>query len=165
MDTVVSIRSMKENDIGVMTTLFNKNISVYQNYFNDQESGKRDVILAELNGEIIGYLTIMWESNYDYFREGDIPEISDFNVLDKAKRKGVGSRLMDTAEERMFAKHDAVGIGVGMNREYGAAQILYAKRGYIPDGRGLCYNGKPLKFGDETVVDHGLNMYFTKQKK
>lgn len=44
-----------------------------------------------------------------------------------------------------------------------AAQQLYIKRGYIPDGRGITYQNRPVKEGANVVVDDHLVMHFTKQ--
>jgi hypothetical protein len=41
-------------------------------------------------------------------------------------------------------------------------QILYVKRGYIPDGRGLAQGGKSLEYGDQVTIDDRLTLYFTK---
>lgn len=54
------------------------------------------------------------------------------------------------------------GIGVGMTPDYGAAQILYVKRGYIPDGRGLTKDGLPLVYGGQVTIDDSLTLYFLK---
>ncbi len=45
---------------------------------------------------------------------------------------------------------------------YGNAQRLYVKRGYVPDGRGLTYDGRVLKPMENTVNDDDLVLYFTK---
>jgi hypothetical protein len=37
------------------------------------------------------------------------------------------------------------------------------RRGYVPDGRGLCRGGLQLRHGDAFVVDDDLALYFTKQ--
>jgi len=37
--------------------------------------------------------------------------------------------------------------------DYGPAQRLYAKRGYIPDGRGACHRFTPLKRGQTITLD------------
>lgn len=55
------------------------------------------------------------------------------------------------------------GIGVGMSPDYGAAQRLYVRRGYIPDGRGLVSRGRPVVWGAAVVVDDDLALYFTKR--
>jgi len=49
-----------------------------------------------------------------------------------------------------------------MDSSYGAAQKLYIKLGYIPDGKGIVSHGRYPKFGDQVTVDDSLNLYFTK---
>ena len=88
-----------------------------------------------------GYLNVVWQVEYPPFRESGIPEIQDFNVLPRFRRKGIGSRLMESAERLAAERSHIVGIGVGMTEDYGAAQRLYALRGYVPDGRGLAAMG------------------------
>jgi hypothetical protein len=39
---------------------------------------------------------------------------------------------------------------------YGPAQRLYAKRGYIPDGRGLIYHDKPVEMGSSVIIGHDV---------
>jgi hypothetical protein len=40
--------------------------------------------------------------------------------------------------------------------------VMYAKRGYIPDSRGLFQQGKHLQYGETVVIDDYLVLYFTK---
>ena len=56
-----------------------------------------------------------------------------------------------------------MGIGVGLSRDYGAAQRLYIKRGYVPDGRGVTYNYLPVMAGSKVLVDDDLVLWFTKK--
>jgi len=44
---------------------------------------------------------------------------------------------MDQAEQIIAERSDIVGIGVGLYADYGTAQRMYARRGYVPDGHGL----------------------------
>lgn len=44
---------------------------------------------------------------------------------------------MDAIEQIAFEKYGIVGVSVGLYYDYGNAQLLYVKRGYIPDGRGI----------------------------
>ncbi|MEM7102890.1 MAG: GNAT family N-acetyltransferase [Bacteroidota bacterium] len=125
----------------------------YQTYFQLQESGKRDIIVAEKDGDFAGYLTIKWISDYPVFKERDIPEIVDFNVLQKYQRQGIGTALMDDAESRISKVSSYCGIRFGVTQDYGAAQVLYIKRGYIPDGNGLAKETKVLNYGDKIVID------------
>lgn len=142
---------------------WDKPVEQYERYFLLQEGGIRDIIIAELAQEFAGYLTIQWKSNYGPFQEKGIPEIVDFNVLQKYQRKGIGSNLMEEAEKRIKRVSPICGLGVGLVKDYGAAQILYIKRGYIPDGRGLTSNAKQLKYGDKITIDDGIVLHLTKQ--
>jgi len=49
-----------------------------------------------------------------------------------------------------------------MTADYGAAQRLYVKRGYLPDGRGLVAHGCHVTWGETVVVDDDLALYLTK---
>ena len=140
-----------------------KPASLYQYYLEYQVNGQRDIILAEVNGTFAGYLTILWQSDYSPFRKNGIPEINDFNVLKKFRRQGIGTLLMDEAENRIKQRSTHAGIGFGVTRDYGAAQVLYIKRGYIPDGNGLIRNHERLEYGDEVRVDDDLAIYLTKE--
>ncbi|HNB52390.1 MAG TPA: GNAT family N-acetyltransferase [Anaerolineales bacterium] len=161
------LRDLLPTDCPTISTAFatqgwNKPITLYENYWRELQAGQRNVLLAEWDGEFAGYVTIVWVSDYPPFREAHIPEIVDFNVLEKYQRRGIGTALLDEAERRIAERGDTVGIGVGLMTDYGKAQILYVKRGYIPDGRGLFGQGKWLKYGDRATVDDDLTLYFTK---
>lgn len=170
MTEKLTVREMTGNDSPTIAEAFraqgwNKTQDQYEKYHREQMEGKRTVLVAELNGEFAGYLTIVWESRYAPFRDAGIPEIVDFNVLAGRQRKGIGTTLMDKAEAMVSEKSMVAGIGVGLDSDFGAAQVMYARRGYIPDGRGIQYDGKQLRFGDRTTVDYSLCMYFTKKLK
>ena len=107
-------------------------------------------------------MTIDWNPSYPPFRADGIPEIQDFNVLPRFRRKGIGTRLMDEAEREVSERSSVVGIGVGMTPDYGAAQRLYVLRGYVPDGMGLAHEGRPVMRGDRITVDDGLVLYMTR---
>lgn len=80
---------------------------------------------------------------------------------------GIGSLLLDTAEKAAATKSEVVGIGVGLyagaDGGYGAAQRLYVKRGYIPDGKGVTYNYQPAIPGNSYPLDDDLVLWFTKK--
>lgn len=162
------LRKIRKSDCPTISQAFQrqgweKPISQYDRYVALQERGERDVIIAEWDEEFAGYLTIRWKSDYVSFRNQDIPEIVDFNVLKKFQRHGIGTCLMDEAEERIKKKSEFAGIGFGVYKDYGPAQILYINRGYIPDGNGLIKNSIPLKHGDTVTVDDSLVFFLTKK--
>jgi GNAT superfamily N-acetyltransferase len=114
-------------------------------------------------GELFaGYLTLRWESRYRPFREAAIPEIQDLNVLPDFRRRGVATRLIREAEAIALTRSDTVGIGVGLHREYGPAQRLYVKLGFLPDGNGAAYDAAAVDPMAVVVLDDRLTIYLTK---
>jgi len=69
---------------------------------------------------------------------------------------------MEKAEQIVAQRSAIVGIGVGMDADYGAAQRLYVRRGYVPDGRGLVWNNRFLRHGEQVTVDDSLILHFVK---
>ena len=165
----MQIRELYAEDIECIAEAFDaigwsshKPLSQYQRYYAEQGDGSRDVLVAFIEKEFAGYLTIVWEPEYLPFKNSGIPEVQDFNVLPDFRRKKIGTALMDAAEEVISTRSEIVGIGVGMYPDYGNAQRLYVKRGYVPDGRGLTYARKVLEPGETAMNDDDLVLYFTK---
>ena len=163
-----TVRDMVELDCVSISSAFaeqgwNKPLRQYQDYWREMQQGLRTVLVAEDSGQFAGYVTIVWQSECPPFRQHGIPEIVDLNVLIKYRRRGIGSALMDAAETRVGSRSNVVGIGVGLPADYGPAQIMYVKRGYAPDGRGLCRGARQLRYGETVVVDDDLTLYFTKR--
>lgn len=164
----IEIRALQADDCEKIHQAFvaqgwKKPASKYYQYLEMQEQGARDFLLATYQGEFAGYLTINWTSHYPPFHDKGIPEIVDFNVLKKYQRRGIGTALMDEAERRIQQISPLAGIGFGITQDYGAAQILYIKRGYIPDGRGLILDGKSLVYGQQVTISDDLVICLTKQ--
>ncbi len=165
-----SIRLLESNDISEITNAFqqlgwNKPASQYEHYLMEQALELRNVYVAFAEGQFAGYLTICWISLYEPFRSANIPEIMDFNVLPKFRRQGIGTQLLDKAENEIAKVSSVAGIGVGMDPDYGPAQRLYILRGYVPDGRGLQYRDHYVKYGEEVTIDDTMALYLTKKLK
>jgi GNAT superfamily N-acetyltransferase len=164
------IRSLERGDIPEIAEAFrqlgwNKPASQYEHYLREQEQKVREVYVAFVEGKFAGYVTIYWTSSYGPFRESNIPEIMDFNVLPEFRRQGIGTQLMDKVEHEIAKISPIAGIGVGMTPDYGAAQRLYVLRGYIPDGLGLYYRDHHVKYAEEVIVDDDLTLCLTKKLK
>lgn len=164
------IQLLEARDIQPIAAAFhilgwNKSASQYERYLAEQEQGARTVFVAYFDQVFSGYLTINWQSGYPPFRAENIPEIQDFNVLPHFRRRGIGTKLMETAEQTVARRSPIVGIGVGMDTDYGAVQRLYVLRGYVPDGRGLVYDDHFVKYGEQVTVNDDLVLYFTKHLK
>lgn len=161
------IRLLEAGDIPKIANAFeelgwDKPASQYERYLKEQAYEVRDVYVAFIEAQFAGYLTICWKSTYEPFREKNIPEIVDFNVLPKFRRMGIGSQLMDQAELVIAKVSPVAGIGVGITPDYGAAQRLYVLRGYVPDGLGLHARDHHVHHGEQIKVDDDLALYLTK---
>ncbi|TCC10305.1 GNAT family N-acetyltransferase [Kribbella soli] len=166
MDDALEIRPLRVEDPPVLAAAFdaigwNKPESQYRRYLGEQEAGTRDVLIATVDGEFAGYVTVRWVSPYEPF--DGIPEVQDFNVLPKFRRRGIGSALMDAAEALVAERSPIVGIGVGLYPDYGQAQRMYVRRGYLPDGRGLIYDGRQVPPMETIRNDDSATLMFTKQ--
>jgi ribosomal protein S18 acetylase RimI-like enzyme len=164
----ITIRELSKKDCKIISEAFShqgwkKPREQYLNYCQEQLAGIRDIIVVWIDGVFAGYVTVVWESDYPFFQDRCIPEIVDFNVLKKFQRRGIGTILMDEAEKRIQKKSDYSGIGFGLYSDYGAAQILYIKRGYIPDGKGIYQNSNQLSYGDQIIVDDSLTLHLIKK--
>jgi len=163
----LSIHLLKAGDIPIIAAAcaaldWDKPAAQYEGYLAEQRRGEREALVAWQGEVFVGYVTIVWTSDYAPFRDAEVPEISDFNVLPHVRRQGIGSQLLDEAERRIAERSRVAGIGVGLFADYGAAQRLYVKRGYVPDGRGIISHGRRVTRGDSVVVDDDLILYFTK---
>ena len=135
----------------------------FETFLRDHESGKRSVLIAMIDSEIVGYVTIVWESEYPPFRQQNIPEIKNLFVRQEFRRRKVATRLLDRAEQLISDKSDIAGIGVGLYRDYGPAQQLYALRGYVPDAQGVHYKDQPVEPGKTKPVDDHLTIQLFKK--
>lgn len=168
MKSPISLKALKKEDCSIISNAFtqqgwNKPISLYLNYLKLQAAGKRDIIIATYDDEFAGYLTVNWKSDYPLFKASNIPEIVDFNVLQKYQRRGIGTLLMDEAERRIKQVSKYAGIGFGLYKDYGPAQILYIKRNYIPDGNGFVLDGRSLRYGEQISVSDDIALYLIKE--
>jgi len=164
----VQIRLLDDSDPPSIAAAFanigwNKPETQFVRYLQEQAAGTRTCFMATVDGQFAGYVTVNWKPTYAGFAELNIPEVQDLNVLAKYRRRGVASRLLDRAEAEVVRRSGFVGIGVGLHPGYNAAQRLYVKRGYIPDGRGITYRNRFVEEGASVLVDDDLVMHFTKQ--
>ena len=166
-DSTIIIRSMKETDSQIIYDEFfdqswHPSIETYKNYYNEQELKQRYIFVAEFESEMAGYTTLIKNTSSGPFANKGIPEIVDFNVFRKYQRKGIGNKILDVAEKVALELSNIVSLGVGLHYGYGAAQRIYVKRGYIPDGSGVWYKNKQLEQYCDCCNDDDLVLYFSK---
>lgn len=168
-DEELVIRSMEEADAQVFYDEYtaqgwHPEAAYYLMRIREQAEGKCFALTAEYQGRPAGSLYLYRNAHEGPFKGKGFPEIVDFSVLKKYQRKGVGKRLMDAAEQIVAQHADTVCLGVGLSREYGSAQRMYVKRGYIPDGSGVWYRNKQcVQYETVCTVDDDLVLYLSKR--
>jgi GNAT superfamily N-acetyltransferase len=129
----------------------------------EHEAGKRVVLLAVERSDIVAYGSLLWSPPYRFFREFGIPELQDLVVAQHRRREGIGSRLIAALEQRARKRGCLqIGLGVGLYADYGDAQRLYVKLGYVPDGRGITSRLAPALGGAQVRVDDDLLLWLVK---
>ena len=168
-DEDLLIRDMEEADTRILYDEFlaqgwHPDMSVYQTRLRDQAEGKCAALTAVYRGHPAGAIYVYLTPHSGPFEGTGWPEIHDFSVLEKYQRKGIGNRLMDAAEQVAAQYADTVWLGVGLHDGYGSAQRMYIKRGYIPDGSGVWYQGKQCtQYETACTVDDDLILYLSKK--
>ena len=167
MKTTCSIRKMQESDIknlsqGFISQGWPGREEILARYFLEQKSKEREVLVAEIDGVVAGYITILPDAKQGPFA-GMAPELSDFNVFEPFQNQGIGNLLLEEAEKRVRLISDKVTLGVGLHSGYGPAQRLYIKRGYIPDGSGVWYRNQPLEMNATIQNNDDLVLYLSKE--
>ncbi len=163
----VQITQIKPDDLAQAIKLFAQsvyggNVDEAQAHLADHAVGGGATLLAQVDGEFAGFVTVRWQSNNPRFRAANIPLIHHLEVFEPFRRQGLASRLLDAAERLIATRAQQAGITVGLFDVYGPAQRLYAKRSYLPDGQGVCQGQRPLKQGEIVTVDHDLILWLTK---
>ena len=93
---------------------------------------------------------------------GNIAEVVDVNRLFRVRNIGFASKILEVLEKRISKRSIVAGIGVGLVKDYGAAQRLYVNRGYVPNGKGAYYKKNNLGYFEEVIADDDLVLYLTK---
>jgi GNAT superfamily N-acetyltransferase len=163
----LSVRAMREGDIDIIIGNFNeqgwqKPKDVLEEYLSRQGNEEIYVFIAECSNDIAGYAVLNRNTQSGPFANINIPEINDLNVFKKYQRQGIGNTILDMAEGKASLLSHRVSLGVGLHNGYGAAQRMYVKRGYLPDGTGVWYNNERLEEQAPCKNDDGLILYFYK---
>ncbi|SEF46478.1 GNAT family N-acetyltransferase [Paenibacillus sp. UNC499MF] len=134
----------------------------YDQCLHENVLGTRVTLLAFVEETLVGCGHLKVESEYAYFREGRIPEINDLNVFPDYRRNGIGNKLLEQFEALASEDFHRIGLGVGLYKDYGAAQRIYCRRGYVPDGNGLMSGNREAAAGETVRVDDDLLLYLIK---
>jgi GNAT superfamily N-acetyltransferase len=169
-DGKIKVRSMVPEDAKILYDTYllygwHPEIETYESYYREQEEGVRLVFIAEYDGDVKGQCTLVLHPSEGPWGGKDIPEIVDLTVFFDIHGKGIGTKLLDVAESEASKISDTVFLAVGVHSGYGPAQRIYVKRGYIPDGSGVWYQGKVLDQYAPCVNDDDLLLFMSKSLK
>lgn len=162
------IRKASTDDLDVILSVAGRmggacDIDYYRFSFGLSDAHEREVFLVEVDGEAAGFVMLNWAPKYKYFVHEGMPEIQDLNVLAEYRQRGLGRSLIEHCEDIVRGKGGAqIGIGVGLLPSYGAAQRLYVRMGYVPDGFGVTYDRKPVRAGERLPVDDEMSLMMVK---
>lgn len=167
-DNDMLIRRMKIEDAQIINDTYmsygwHPAIETYENYYKEQEEQKRKVFIAEYEGEVCGLCTLVMNPTEGPWAGMVYPEIVDLSVFFHVHKKGIGNKLLDVVEQEAAKVSDMVYLAVGVHSGYGAAQRIYAKRGYMPDGSGVWYQGKQLEQYAPCCNDDDLLLFMSKK--
>ena len=164
------IRDLEEKDFDNLdlnfgaASVYKKPITLWGEYLSQNSLRTRLVKVIELNGKVIGFGTLKFSSDYINFRLQNIPEINDILIAPSDRNKGFGQAIVHALElEAKKLGHVVIGLAVGLYKDYGSAQRLYAKMGYVPDGNGITYQNQLVVPGNAYPVDDDLLLWLTKK--
>lgn len=129
----------------------------FERCIEEQEAGRREILIANAEGTDIGYGMLNRQPQYSLYKRLGMPEIQDLNVIPEARRQGAGKALIGALEDiARGLGYKQIGISVGLHADYGPAQRLYVKLGYVPDGLGVTYDRVAVAVGEIRPVDDNL---------
>ena len=121
-DKDLTIRPMLPSDCQAFYESFaahdwHKPLAQFQRYFQEQEQGVKRILVAAWQGEVAGYTTLLPQAPAGPFAGKGWPEVQDFNVLPPFQRRGIGSRILEVAEDLAAQVSDTICLGVGLHSE------------------------------------------------
>ncbi|MFD2611051.1 GNAT family N-acetyltransferase [Paenibacillus gansuensis] len=166
----ITLKRLKTQDqVDLLDTEFSKHYPWFtqSNYHEtclaENEAGTRVTMLAYYNDDLAGCCHLLRKSKYPYFEQLHIPEINNLNVFPQYRKQRVASTLLDELENIAAMYSKFVGLGVGLYKDYGNAQRMYCKRGYVLDGNGVTYQNVEVNPGTTVMVDDDLLLYLMKE--
>ena len=162
-----NVRAMCESDAAAFDYEYTlsgevKSGETFNTLYARQRLKKANVYVAEFEGKLLGYVVVA----YEYTLSGEVlVHIEDIYVLPLFRKCGVGKSLLDYAEREIMRRYDKAHASIAVGAAYGAAQRLFIRNGYMPDGMGARFNGRILQDGAQATNTRGLCLKFSKELK
>ncbi len=160
----VKIRQATEADIPALYDLYEKIGQKDEGYFESCFEKDCLLLIATVEKQNAGFGILNFDPKYSLYQKLEIPEIQDLNVLPDHRQQGIATAMVE-AFENIARDQGAeyVGISVGLTKDYGPAQRLYFKLGYMPDGNGVTYDRDAVTHGMRYAVDDDLCLMLLKE--
>ena len=123
----IEFRSAEKQDVKQLVAIENRcfiqdRLSA-RNFHWMLEKGHADIILAELNGAMVGYALLL------YRRGTSLARLYSFAVLPEYRGSGIGAALLKNAEQRV-KEYDCVYLRLEVRPDNAGAIALYKRLGY-----------------------------------
>lgn len=142
----IEVRPIRDDEISALCEAegdkSDDNVKYYERYLNWQREGECTFLIALLDGEIAGYVFVLYKDRWGSMADARQPGLADLNVFPWNRRCGVGNALLEKAEEIAALHGDTLHLDVDVTAHAGQAHRLYFRRGYMPDGRGVYHKYK-----------------------
>lgn len=152
----VRVREVRERDLRALEWHGGRDLrSFYLECWEKHRAGELLYLLAESRNFPIGQVIIVWDGKPSH---PDFPDVQSLRVHPAFRGAGIGSRLLQIAENRAL-EHGHARLGLSVSIENPQARRLYERCGYVLRGepyvdewsyRNACGETVTLS---ETVVD------------
>jgi GNAT superfamily N-acetyltransferase len=145
-----SVRVVAEAEVAVLVATFPEDgaapFNRHVERFARQQRGEITCLAAWDAQTPIGYVFLRWPGSPDVTAQGrslGCVELGDLSVAEPARGRGVGRRLLETAEALAAERgHDLIGLEVTVSNPFNeVARALYHLQGYRDSGLGTFISG------------------------
>ena len=133
-------------------------------YLADHAEPEGASLIAVHGDDVAGYAAILWESNFDGFRDRGIPLVHQLAVAGPLRRQGVATLLMDAAEQlacergvTRWALRSACSTSTARPSGCTGSAAMFLTAGAYPRAQ------RPVGKGMQVTMDDDLIMWLTKE--
>src|SRR6218665_3687975 len=111
---MITIRKAGADDIPALYDLY-KHLGKHDDGYFEHAFEQCDVLMAYADEKLCGFCLLNWQPRYSLYPKLGIPEIQDLKVLERFRRRGIATLLIEEAEDSARVKDcELVGISVGL---------------------------------------------------
>ena len=159
----IDIRQATESDVPALYELYDKIGTKDEGYFEALFEKDCMILIASKDEQYLGFGILDFEPKYSLYQRLEIPEIQDLNVVPDMRQQGIATNLVEAFQSLARDQGvEQIGIAVGLTKDYGPAQRLYCKLGYMPDGSGIAYEAQSVVARRSYPVDDDLCLMMVK---